>query len=676
MSLDKYQLAWNVEALQEKVVFDAEELTQEVQRSRDAFRVMVVRQHLVQTGLVLAMIPFWFVMGFVMSSPWTFYLVVPVLAWIAVVYLVNLKFYTQRPGEPGEPLLVCAKVSLTQVERQIWLMRNLLWWNMLPAAVAQMAFFAHVAWETTDTWWGCMFVTVFWAVLLCVMCGWGHRTNELSVRKELEPRRIELQRLINALENENTENENTKSESEMRAIVSTLSETDGRTGGSIHGGSAAENWNRFIPTWREVAIIVGPTLAGAYLGYRFPFADIEPDFPRSVIAAVPPFLIALVAVSYRFLRLHQGQPLPAPGTVRLKAPAIVVIVVLTVLSILAFFAIFLLQREATSRLGGASEADRTFLKAVGSDIADGELTNGQTEGVDAWLKGLADSFYPSLSAVVIHDGKIVYRGAFGFADIDSRQAATSKTQYHVASVTKVFTASVAVMLHEKGIVDLDQPVVKYLPAGIRLSNKPDLGANITLRQLASHTSGLPKGVPSPVQSVEGRYELEPQRLYDLLANVELIADPGYEREYSNLGFGLLGHALERATNKPFDQLLQELICEPLQLEGTGIEGNAKLHPATGYEEKRRGGDEETHSLRKRLAGSGGLVTSTDDLAKFLMAEMQPGVFTSEMLNKLHTETKLSDGSPSGTALGQKLIAISSGDRGIRNSTQDFFKQLV
>jgi hypothetical protein len=213
-----------------------------------------------------------------------------------------------------------------------------------------MAFFIHSAWEMTHTWWGCMLVSVVFAVFMCLSYGWGYRTNELSVRKELEPRRSDLQKLIKNLESENTESEN-----EMRAIVTTLSETDGRTGGCINRESGAENWNRFIPTWREVAIMIGPTLAGAYLGYRFPFADIEPDFPRSVIAAIGPFLIALFAVSYRFFRRHHGQPLPAAGTVRLKAPAIVAIIMLTVISILVFVALFLLQKEATSLgLGGVT----------------------------------------------------------------------------------------------------------------------------------------------------------------------------------------------------------------------------------------------------------------------------------------------------------------------------------
>ncbi len=156
-------------------------------------------------------------------------------------------------------------------------------------------------------------------------------------------------------------------------------------------------------------------------------------------------------------------------------------------------------------------------------------------------------------------------------------------------------------------------------------------------------------MPGRVQTVEGWYQLEPQRLYDHLANVKLESDPGTAEEYSNLGFGLLGHALERAADKPFDRLMHELVCDPLKLERTAIQADDKLRPATGY--GRRSRFETKHSFQERLAASGGLVTSVDDLAKFLVAQMKPGVFSSEMLDQLHTETKLSDGSASGKALG-------------------------
>ncbi len=212
-------------------------------------------------------------------------------------------------------------------------------------------------------------------------------------------------------------------------------------------------------------------------------------------------------------------------------------------------------------------------------------------------------------------------------------------------------------MHEQGVIDLDQQAVTYLPKGIQVSTTPEIGATITLRQLASHTSGFPKGVPGQVQSVEGRYELEPQRLYAHLANVDLVSDPGTTREYSNLGFGLLGHVLERAAGKPIDQLMRELICEPLQLANTAIQDDSEIQPATGYYRKSRGGAETTHSLKERLAGSGGLVTSTEDLATFLIAQMKPGVFSSDVLQQLHTETQVSDGYGSGGALGWRVRTL-------------------
>jgi CubicO group peptidase (beta-lactamase class C family) len=273
--------------------------------------------------------------------------------------------------------------------------------------------------------------------------------------------------------------------------------------------------------------------------------------------------------------------------------------------------------------------------------------------IDAWLQEQVElSEFPSLSVAIVRDGKTVYQRAFGYENTWANRTATTNTAYHVASVTKAFTASLAVLLHDRGVVDLDQPVVNYLPAGVSLSTQTELGATITLRQLASHTSGLPRGVPGRVQSVEGRYELEPERLYGLLAKVTLEFDPGTDDLYSNLGFGLLGHALELAADKPLNQLLQELLCDPLKLERTAFHVDDKLPVATGYKTPPQ--LPEVHSYRRRLAGSGGLVTSTGDLAKFLVAHMKPGLFTSEMLAQLHIETRLVDGSEINRALGWSI----------------------
>ena len=251
------------------------------------------------------------------------------------------------------------------------------------------------------------------------------------------------------------------------------------------------------------------------------------------------------------------------------------------------------------------------------------------EKIDAWLNEQASLVkYPSLSVAIIRGNEMSYHTAWGYEDIQAGKKATSETVYHVASVTKVFTATLASILHAKGIVDLDESVVEYLPEDVVISTEPESGSSITLRQLISHTSGLPRGVPEQVQSVEGWYALEPQRLYGYLSEVSLVFKPGTDREYSNLGYGLLGHVLECAAEKPYDQLLQEMICEPLGLEKTEITIDDKNPAATGY-----GADlprrPEKHSYRRRLAASGGLTSSASDLAQFLAAHTERGIFSEE-----------------------------------------------
>ena len=277
--------------------------------------------------------------------------------------------------------------------------------------------------------------------------------------------------------------------------------------------------------------------------------------------------------------------------------------------------------------------------------------------IDAWLEELVEqSDFPSLSVAIVRSGEIVYQRAIGFENTWANRPATTNTMYHVASVTKAFTASLAMLLHDRGVVDLDEPVVSYLPSGTSISVTPELGATITLRQLATHTSGLPRGVPGRVQSVEGRYALEPEWLYALLADVRLEFDPGTDDLYSNLGFGLLGHALELAAEQSLDQLLKELICEPLNLEHTTIHIDENHSVATGYSTPPQ--LPESHSYRQRLAGSGGLVTSAGDLARFLAAHLQTGLFSDEMLAELHSPTELSDGTQINRALGWSIDARS------------------
>ena len=216
MSLDKYQQAWKAEASQVQVTFDTDALSKHVQQSHEAFRSMIFRRHVGVGGASLSLIPVCVAMGIVRALPWTWYLSVPLLLWIAGFMLVTLRHYSQRQIEPGEPLLFCAKESLAQVEHQIWLMQSSFYWNLLPTVVCVMAYFIHESWEMTHSWCGFIIVAVIPLVFLILVYRWIYRMNQLAVRKELEPRRSDLRKLIASLENENCEED----ASRMRGLVS------------------------------------------------------------------------------------------------------------------------------------------------------------------------------------------------------------------------------------------------------------------------------------------------------------------------------------------------------------------------------------------------------------------------------------------------------------------------
>lgn len=666
MNLDKYQQAWKADSAQMQVSVDTDLLAKEVQHSHENFQSTIFWRDVREAGISLFLIPIWLVIGYTMSLSWTWYLGIPAFIFVAGFILLDRKRNPQRASEPGEPLVFYVNESLTQVEHQIRLLRNVFWWYLLPFGLPCMAFFLDTAWATSSDWLEFVLFGGFLNLFLVVMY-WGvYRLNQSAVRGHLEPRRQDLVKLVQSLESETTDDD----AGDIMELVSALADPVRNVGLSPGWGRWAENWNRIVPSWREAAWIILPTLIGACCGFWYSIPDMGPVLFQAVVAAVISFEVAVGIV---WLRSHQKQKrviaagdevnsqdgsvssakadtelLATPKRLP-RAPAFVILVLTLLIGVMAFVALYAFFAEIH---GTSTRASKLEDVSAFDDEAISHL--------DAWMQRMFDDTYPSLSAVIVRDGEVVYQGVFGLEDIQEHRQATPQTQYNVASVTKAFTASLAVILHERGVIDLDQPVVKYLPNGVSISTTPEIGATITLRQLATHTSGLPRGVPGRVQSVEGWYELEPQRLYDHLAKVTLnqrdpVADlmlkqqPDYREEYSNLGYGLLGHALELAADKPLDQLMQELICDPLMLTRTAIQSDETLRPATNYPHGSR--IAKTHSFQERLAASEGLVASIEDLGKFLAAQMKPGVFSREMLEQLHAETKLPDGSPSGRSLG-------------------------
>jgi D-alanyl-D-alanine-carboxypeptidase/D-alanyl-D-alanine-endopeptidase len=190
----------------------------------------------------------------------------------------------------------------------------------------------------------------------------------------------------------------------------------------------------------------------------------------------------------------------------------------------------------------------------------------------------------------------------------------------IGSVTKVFTALLLADMAERGEVGLDDPIARHLPAAV--AQACPAATRITLRQLATHTSGLPR-LPRNLFPMALRHPGDPyagysaEHLYRALRRAGSAAPAGYR--YSNYGFGLLGHLLSRTAGRPYPDLIADRVTGPLGLAETGTDVPDGQAAATGH----RGGRPAAHWHLDALAGAGALRSTASDLARFLTANLHP-----------------------------------------------------
>lgn len=183
------------------------------------------------------------------------------------------------------------------------------------------------------------------------------------------------------------------------------------------------------------------------------------------------------------------------------------------------------------------------------------------------------------------------------------------TVYEIGSITKVFTAVLLADMVERGEVALTDPVGKFLPEGVKVPERG--GKQITLLDLVTHTSGLPR-LPTNLQpkDVANPYaDYTVADLYTFLNGYVLPRDIGAQAEYSNLGMGLLGHALALRAGKDYPALVRERILAPLGMKEEGT-------LAAGHDEKLR---PAKHWDLPVLAGAGALRSTVNDMLLFAKA---------------------------------------------------------
>jgi CubicO group peptidase (beta-lactamase class C family) len=200
---DNYQQAWQAHSSQTRVTIDIDLLQKEVQRNQRDFRAIIFRRDFIEVAVALLLIPYWFYAGITHSLPWTWYLTVPVLVWLAGFMLVYRARHKQKPNQQDEPLLQCVQRSLKEVESQVWLLRNVFWWYLLPPSISILAFFADVSFSNAKDWLDALSFAPL-CVVLVALYYFIYRLNQRAVDSDLEPRRQELLALIASLGDEST----------------------------------------------------------------------------------------------------------------------------------------------------------------------------------------------------------------------------------------------------------------------------------------------------------------------------------------------------------------------------------------------------------------------------------------------------------------------------------------
>jgi D-alanyl-D-alanine carboxypeptidase len=247
----------------------------------------------------------------------------------------------------------------------------------------------------------------------------------------------------------------------------------------------------------------------------------------------------------------------------------------------------------------------------------------------------------------IDDGKKVYTLAQGVADRTTGRPITADDQFEAASNTKTFTAVLVLQQVDRGEIALDTPVEKYLPGVV-----PN-GANITVRMLLNHSSGLFSYTGDPDFFVD--VEKDPQHVHteaELLAVAfkhEPYFAPGKGWQYSNTNYTLLGMILQKQTGKSLPALVKERITEPLRLRHTYFADPKATNTgpgfARGYGVRFASGTPEYTDVSNWTIGgfagaAGAVVSTTSDLSRFFSAVLQGELFSPAQLKQMKTTVPL------------------------------------
>lgn len=268
---------------------------------------------------------------------------------------------------------------------------------------------------------------------------------------------------------------------------------------------------------------------------------------------------------------------------------------------------------------------------------------GKSQSSDAEIKGIVEKaakamVVPGAAWAVVKDGKVLYQGAYGLANIEFNVETKVDTPFLIASVTKQFTATAIMKLVEESKIDLDAKISTYL------EDTPESWSGITVRHLLAHTSGLTDRWEEE-DLTKWRTAYSKSTMYAASKAKKPLGKPGEQIVYSDQGYFLLGMIIEQVTGKLYADYLSETFFKPLGMSASRTETLQVIVPglASGYMQINGTWMHNVRRTQYGMTSHYGVISTVGDLAKWAIALMDGKVLKPESVQKMWEPNRLADG---------------------------------
>jgi D-alanyl-D-alanine carboxypeptidase len=303
----------------------------------------------------------------------------------------------------------------------------------------------------------------------------------------------------------------------------------------------------------------------------------------------------------------------------------------------------------------------TATPAQASSVANHPDVQGAIRLFSAWMDGqIAYRGLPGVVVGVVSDQQLAWSQGYGFANVAERVAMTPSTKFRMASHSKLFTATAIMQLREQGKVRLDDPVSKYLP-WFRLQPAEDDDGEITIEQLLTHSSGLPREAGDHWTTYDFPTE---QEVRDLMANRQAAFPASTRWKYSNLAYTVAGLVVEQVSGERWADYVQRHIFAPLGMTASSVDRNVD-GLAVPYARRMPDGTRQVLPFvdARGMAAATGITSTVEDMARFVSAQFRRGrmggaqLVSTGSFREMHRPRSMENDWQSGNGIGFSATRI-------------------